>query len=579
MVIASLYILVRSTRNRIAVRLRRLREPRYLFGAIIGAAYLYFAVVRPRRAAARRGGRGPAVPARAAALLNRFGASFGGAAVLLMAGLAWIFPATSSLLNFTEAETDFLLPAPVSRRQLLIHRIIRSQFGLLFAAIVPTFLVTNPATTSIPAMILRALALWITFVTVRVYFAGVTMARARLGSANRRARRVAWLPLVLTIAALGVVGAPVTRALPAFQTSPFADAITQVGTATTTGLPRLVLWPYQALLGPLFADGAAAYLAAIPGALLVLLVTIGWVLKSDEVFQEAGEGPVMQKPATDRRRTRVAAPTVRAAGWPLALSGRTEMAFMWKNGMQTVRSLNLRSLAGPMIGFSVGMVGFTIGISQSRGLAPGVCLAALVVAAAASLFGPMSVMSDLRGDLRHLELLKTWPVRGGALIRGEMLWPAVLLTVVAWLALACGAVLSVTAFPKLTLGMRLSLWAAASLVVPTLVFAQYTIHHTAAVMFPAWIPSDNDMRGFDSMGQRLILFGGVLLGLIAMVLPGAIVAGIVGFAFYRLTGSPFVIVPAAAVCLAIVAIEVMLATEALGPLYDRIDLSGVERSE
>ena len=93
-------------------------------------------------------------------------------------------------------------------------------------------------------------------------------------------------------------------------------------------------------------------------------------------------------------------------------------------------------------------------------------------------------------------------------------------------------------------------------------------------MFPAWIPSDNEMRGFDSMAQRLILFGGVLLGLIAMVLPGAIAAGIVGFVFYRLTGSPFVFVPAAAVCLAIVAIEVMLATEALGPVYDRIDLSG-----
>jgi len=81
------------------------------------------------------------------------------------------------------------------------------------------------------------------------------------------------------------------------------------------------------------------------------------------------------------------------------------------------------------------------------------------------------------------------------------------------------------------------------------------------------------------MGQRLILFGGVLLGLIAMVLPGAIAAAIVGFVFYRLTSSPLVFVPAAAVCLVIVATEVMVATEALGPMYDRIDLSGVERSE
>src|SRR5438105_3772526 len=39
---ASLYIIVCSTRNRMRVRLRRLREPRYLVGAFVGAAYVYF---------------------------------------------------------------------------------------------------------------------------------------------------------------------------------------------------------------------------------------------------------------------------------------------------------------------------------------------------------------------------------------------------------------------------------------------------------------------------------------------------------------------------------------------------------
>ena len=579
MVGASLYILVRSTRNRIAVRLRRLREPRYLFGAVIGAAYLYFAVYRPRRAVGRRRGRAVPIPERMA-LLGQYGPSLAGAAVLLMAGLAWIFPGTSRLLSFTEAETDCLFPAPVSRRQLLIHRVIRSQFGLLFAAMVPAFLFNNPGTLSVAAMFLRAIALWIIFVTVRVYFAGVTMARARLGSADPHARRAAWMPLVGTVAALGVLAVPLVRAMRTFQTTSFDDVVPRIGIATTTGLPRVVVWPFQALLRPLFADGAVAYLMAIPGALLVLLATIAWVVKSDEVFQAANdEGAVMQKPSAERRRRRVAAPRVRATGWPLALSGRTEMAFMWKNGMQTVRSLNFSTLWGPLIGVAWGMTFFAIAMSRTRGLASASCFVALFVAAAATLLGPMSVMSDLRGDLRHLELLKTWPVKGGALIRGEMLWPAVLLTVIAWLALVCGAVLSVTAFPRWTVSLRVSLWAAASIVVPALVFAQYTLHHTAAVLFPAWIPSDNEMRGFDSMGQRLILFGGVLLGLIAMVLPGAIAAGIVGFVFYRLTGSPFVFVPAAGVCLAIVATEVMLATEALGPAYDRIDLSGVERSE
>ena len=39
---ASLYIIVCSARNRLRVRLRRLREPRYLVGAVVGAVYIYF---------------------------------------------------------------------------------------------------------------------------------------------------------------------------------------------------------------------------------------------------------------------------------------------------------------------------------------------------------------------------------------------------------------------------------------------------------------------------------------------------------------------------------------------------------
>ena len=44
MLSASLYIIVCSARNRLRVRLRRLREPRYLIGALAGAAYLYFSI-------------------------------------------------------------------------------------------------------------------------------------------------------------------------------------------------------------------------------------------------------------------------------------------------------------------------------------------------------------------------------------------------------------------------------------------------------------------------------------------------------------------------------------------------------
>jgi hypothetical protein len=114
---------------------------------------------------------------------------------------------------------------------------------------------------------------------------------------------------------------------------------------------------------------------------------------------------------------------------------------------------------------------------------------------------------------------------------------------------------------------------------PALVFAQLTVHNAAAVLFPAWVPLGNTRpRGLDAMGQRLILLGAVLLTLVLMLAPGLIVGAILWFAFYRFIG-PAVLIPGAAICLAIVGLEVLAATEALGPAFEKLDVTSIERVE
>jgi len=143
---ASLYIVVCTARNRLRVRLRRLREPRYLIGAIVGAAYLYFtffARMRATRGEVRRRGTG-APPMLALAAVRGSAPGAVGLALMTMTALGWLLPFDSGLLDFSEAEIQFLFPAPVSRRALLIHRMIRSQIGLLFGGVIigvamPTF--------------------------------------------------------------------------------------------------------------------------------------------------------------------------------------------------------------------------------------------------------------------------------------------------------------------------------------------------------------------------------------------------------------------------------------------------------
>jgi ABC-2 type transport system permease protein len=572
---ASLYIIVCSARNRLTRRLRRLREPRYLIGAVVGAAYMYFAVFARMRAARRAPNRGRTPPAVAGPLsmLQAAGPDLVGAALLAMATLAWIFPTDSGVLDFSEAEIAFLFPAPVTRRQLLIHRLLRSQVPLLFGTVVSAIFVPL---TAIAARVRFVVGLFTVFVAVRVYVTGVTLARGRLMAGRASARRVAWAPIAVALAASATVGVAIVRAFAAAPPGTLTGFLATLGRAVSTGPAAIILWPFVTLVRPLFAGTSAEFLARLVGAVAVLAAAVVWVLQSDDAFQEGAAEATARKAQT--KNSRVApAPRVRAVGWSLPLSGRTEALFLWKNGMQTLRGTNIMPFV--LVAFMVVAATARISAERARGPAAAVCVVALAASAFSIVLGPQIVRSDLRADLRHLELLKTWPVKAAAVVRGEMFWPAVLLTVCAWFALLCAAILSGAAFPQVTIEWRVSLCAAAILLTPALVFAQLTAHNAAAVVFPAWIPVGNQRpRGLDAMGQRLILFAGVLLALVVMVGPGAIAGGIVWLAFFRVIGA-FVLVPAAAVCLAIVALEVILITEALGPAYERIDLSDVERAE
>ena len=130
------------------------------------------------------------------AALQRAGTGIAAMVVLVVAVLSWLLPTSSGLLDFTQPEINFLMTAPVTRRQLLIHRMMRSQLGLLFASIVPA--IVFPSVSGL-WRVRFAVALWLLLVTAKVYFTGVTLARARLASSNGGARRVAWAPDVMMI--------------------------------------------------------------------------------------------------------------------------------------------------------------------------------------------------------------------------------------------------------------------------------------------------------------------------------------------------------------------------------------------
>ena len=570
---ASLYIIACSARNRLRMRLRRLREPRYLIGAIVGAAYLYFSVFA--RMGRRRGsvGRRGTPPAAMLDAVRSGAPAAVGLALLAATAVGWILPFDSGLLDFSQSEVQFLFPAPVSRRSLLMHRMMRSQIGILVGSIIPALLVQS---FSGYARLRLSVATWLILSTAKVYATGVSLARTRLTSSNVRARRVAWLPVAVLVSACAVVAIALARSFSVEPPASTLDAIVRIGTVVSHGLPRIVLWPFVALASPLFASWPGEYVVAMLESALVAGACVVWVLASDAAFQDAAEEVAARK-AEQPVRNGVSY-RARVTAWSLAPTGRAEIAFAWKAAMQTLRVVDVRSLTR-LTAIPVAIVVASIAAGRASGVAAIVGTFALAGAGFAVLMAPQILRVDFRQDLSHLELLKTWPVKSSTVIRGEIAWPGMLLTVVAWVLIGIALVTSTANFARVAIGMRVAAAASAMLVAPALVFAQLTIHNGVALMFPAWVPLGNQRaRGLDAMGQRLIILGGTWLLLIVMTLPGALAGAIVWFASRAFLG-PLALVPGAAVSAVVVGIEVLAATEALGPLYERMDVLAVERAE
>src|SRR4029077_4074081 len=93
---------------------------------------------------------------------------------LLLAG--WILPRERAALSFTEAEVAFLFPAPVSRRNLIHLKLLRSQLAIFFGSVI-LMLVTR----RLGGMAwMRALGWWVILSFINLHLTGAAFFRTRL---------------------------------------------------------------------------------------------------------------------------------------------------------------------------------------------------------------------------------------------------------------------------------------------------------------------------------------------------------------------------------------------------------------
>ncbi|MGH7969746.1 MAG: putative ABC exporter domain-containing protein, partial [Limisphaerales bacterium] len=196
---ALFYLQYHSIKNRLLMRLRRLKQPKYLAGGIVGALYFYFYFFRYLFG---MHGSHAMVPKLAAATDLGFYESIGACLFFIAVTLTWLVPHERAALTFTEAEVAFLFPAPISRRGLIHFKLLRSQSAILFT----TFFLMLVANRFGGRFWIHAAGWWIILSTFNLHVLGSSFGRTMLlesGVGNWQRRLIILMLLIAMGAGIG----------------------------------------------------------------------------------------------------------------------------------------------------------------------------------------------------------------------------------------------------------------------------------------------------------------------------------------------------------------------------------------
>ncbi|HET7623890.1 MAG TPA: putative ABC exporter domain-containing protein [Verrucomicrobiae bacterium] len=569
---ALIYLQFQTLKNRIASRFLRLKQPKYLFGAIVGAAYFYFYFGRFFLRAPR--GHHDIFAGRISPENIFLLESLGAVILLLVILYAWIVPRERAALTFSESEIAFLFPAPVSRRGLIHFKLLRSQTAILFTV----FFMTLISQRFGGSAWIHAASWYLILSTLSLHMLGASFARTMLlerGISNWT-RRLVIFGILIAVAAAVFIWARQAIPKPEFSNAgDFAALQDYANKVLASGPVPWLLLPFRILLRPYFAANAMEFLRAFFPALLLLLLHYVWVVRSDVAFEESSLD------ASRKQAEKIAA--MRAGNWrsasrkikkmrapfTLASSGPPAMALFWKNLISAGQMVTARF--GIFLAIILGCFALSMNAGGRAEWSAVLGTVSAMFIGWSLLVGPQLLRHDFRRDLAHADVLKTFPMRNWEIAVGEILAPAAVLTGAQWLMLffAPGA------FAQFHIEKKIWTEAifATALVLPPLNFVLFLLPNAGALLFPAWFQSGKDSpRGIEATGQRLIMVFGQLLALIVALVPAATVFAAIFFLMKIYLGVPMIFLPAVGATL-VLAGEVVLGVLLLGKIFEKFDLS------
>ncbi len=571
----------RSLVNSVRARLRRLRQPKYLIGAVVGAGYLYLWIGRAVLGGWRGGGRGVGgLPAGAPEALEAFAALI---LFVVMVG-AWVFSGERASLRLSEAELNFLLPAPLSRRMLVRYRLVRAQVGTLVSALVLTLLTGRFARDG--HAFVHMFAWWLVLTVVSLHALGASFAVQRLAEAGM----ASWLRRTVAVLVAGVVVGAVLlwlRSLPPPAPVSLEDprgSVRDLGgwlrLAVNSGPAAWLFAPFRWLVKPWFAADLSAFARAVPPVLGLIGLHYWWIERSEVSFEEASLEAARQRAAA---RTAARAGRLREHRSPsravrppfaLAATGFPPVALLWKHLIRT--RLTTRKVALGLGGVlllatvlrqpfvppqvAVGIAGFL-----QLGLIP------------LTLTGGAVTSLPFRRDLNDLDVLMGCPLPAWQVVLGQMAGGvAVMGTVQALVVLAAALCYRAGGpFGDLPPGLLAVAAVSALLVLLPLNVVNAFVPAAATLLFPSWMKSAQGAHGtgVEVVGQRLLIGVVQLLATAIAWLPAALVGAGGYLAGNALGGLPAGIVLAAACACAVLCVEAAVAVWLLGKILEKHDAS------
>jgi hypothetical protein len=579
---ALFYLQFNSVKNRLTMRFKRLKQPKYLIGLIVGGLYFYWYFFRVLFVSHSHYGTQSSAAASPVDAL--FYESLGALILFIVVLLAWVIPGKRASLAFSEAEVAFLFPAPVTRRTLIHFKLMRSQLGILFGVLLFLTFISNRFSVD-GRWLIRAAGWWVILFTLNLHSLASSFAMTKLMDHGISTWKRRVVVLTLVVAALSYVGLWAVREIPELTSADLTNLDTVKDYARqllVSGPLPYLLYPFRLVVQPYLAPDWLAFLKVIWPAILLMLLHYIWVIRSDVSFEEASIE------ASKKQAEKIAA--VRSGNWrsagkqlkqkraPFNLrpTGAPFMALFWKNLISTGNLISIR-LVIILVIVAVAMSSGLHGSAGATNWATLIGIIAILFAAWLLMIGPQFVRQDFRQDLPQMDVLKVFPLHGWQIALGEILAPAVILTCVHWLLLLIG-VLCLAPHPPIKIpgNLIVAMGFGAALIVPAINVISLLIPNAAVLLFSAWFQAGKDSpRGIEATGQRLIFAIGQFLAFAVSLIPAAAVFyGLFSLVNY-LTGRLLEAFLAAAIGGAVVlAVEAGLGVMLLGYLFKRFDVSG-----